>query len=459
MMTASHGDSARLKRSAQYSILKGPLGNLLLRPWFDGLALWAITRWYLPLSRAWAAGLAAEGSPESFFAALGRAPSASIAKTLRRLEARRAAYDAAAESWEEDLFGPGARGAEALVAAERGRHDAAHRLMAGRALLLPLHLRRALPPIRWEIATPEQVAARHGPRLGAPGTAFPAPGDLAVERSRVLPGAHGPEYWLRFTSTVLGDRVWARVREPPEVANPPTLIFLHGIMMEPEFWHDLADELGGLVRRGLRLICPEGPWHGRRRLAGWYGGEPVMGRGPLGLIEVFQAWVAETAALIDWARQTSRGPVAVGGVSLGTLTSQLVATAARDWPPRLHPDALLLVATSGDLLELVRDGDLGRAVGLSRRIRARGWTEAELARWLPLLAPRGRPALPADGIVMLLGERDRVTPYAGGLALARAWSVPRENLFQRRRGHFSVSLGLGSDPAPVDRLAALLGVA
>ena len=52
-----------------------------------------------------------------------------------------------------------------------------------------------------------------------------------------------------------------------------------------------------------------------------------MGRGPLGFIALFQAWVAEVAALIAWARQTSDGPVAVGGVSLGALAAQMVAMA------------------------------------------------------------------------------------------------------------------------------------
>ena len=43
-------------------ILKGPLGRLILRPWFDRLALWLIVRWYLPLSRGWAGARAIAAS-------------------------------------------------------------------------------------------------------------------------------------------------------------------------------------------------------------------------------------------------------------------------------------------------------------------------------------------------------------------------------------------------------------
>jgi len=51
---------------------------------------------------------------------------------------------------------------------------------------------------------------------------------------------------------------------------------------------------------------------------------------------------------------------------------------------------------------------------------------------------------------------DAVTPYEGGRALAQAWGVPPSNRFVRWQGHFSVSLGLYRDPAPLDRLVAVL---
>jgi hypothetical protein len=61
-----------------------------------------------------------------------------------------------------------------------------------------------------------------------------------------------------------------------------------------------------------------------------------------------------------------------------------------------------------------------------------------------------------ERIVMVLGEADDLTPFAGGSALARRWQIPAENLFLRPQGHFSVALGLLCDPAPIDRLLAIV---
>ncbi len=52
---------------------------------------------------------------------------------------------------------------------------------------------------------------------------------------------------------------------------------------------------------------------------------------------------------------------------------------------------------------------------------------------------------------MLLGRRDVVAPFEGGRALAERGRIPPENLFLQRRGHFSVSVSLGVETAPVDR--------
>jgi hypothetical protein len=227
--------------------------------------------------------------------------------------------------------------------------------------------------------------------------------------------------------------------------------------MEPEFFRGHSALMDRLAGGGLRLIRPEAPWHGRRRPAGWYGGEPTIARGPLGMLDNFAAWVAEVGALVRWARETSRGPVAVGGISLGALTSQLVVTASRHWPEEARPDALLLVATSEAVLEAGSGSSLGRALGAPERLDAAGWTAAKLERWRPLLEPVGPPAVDPRRIVMVLGRADDVTPYAGGAALAARWGVPRENLFERPQGHFSVSLGMSPDSAPVRRFAQVLG--
>ena len=462
-MTRSYeAGPAHLPRSAEYRILRGPLGELLLRPWYDRLAVRAIGRWVLPLSRAWAAGLASGGSLEPFLTSLGRGNAAALERALAGrflslLAARRDAYEAAAAAWAESLFAPGSPPPAELVARQLARQTAAHRFMAARLAAVPLNLRRPLPAVRWQVASPARTARDHEARLASTSGAFPAPAAVKVERSHALPGPFGDEHWLRFASPVLGDTAWARVYAPAGAENPPSLIFLHGLAMENEMWRDMADPVGGLQGRGLRIIRPEGPWHGRRRLSGWYGGEPALGRGPLGLIELVQAWVAEIAVLIAWARRTSRGPVAIGGVSLGGLAAPMIVSAARHWPDGLRPDAAFLVATSGSPLEVAEHGSLTRAIGLWPRIQAAGWDEAALDRWRPLLEPDGEPGVAPEKIVMLLGRHDEVIPFAGGQALARLWGVPGDNLFLQPRGHFSASLSLGREPAPLERLLALLG--
>ena len=195
-----------------------------------------------------------------------------------------------------------------------------------------------------------------------------------------------------------GTTAWAHVYTPAERADPASVIYLHGIVMETEMWQGIADPVTELAGRGIRVIRPEGPWHGRRRVAGLYGGEPVMARGPAGMIELFEAWIAELGALIAWARSTSNGPVAIGGVSLGALTAQLAASVAPAWPEALRPDALLLVTTTGLVLDALREGALARAIGAGDALDRGG-----------LAGRRHRPARPVAGAARgLFGPRRAV---------------------------------------------------
>lgn len=447
---------ARLPKIGEYEILQGLLGDLVLRPWFDWVILRSVAHGYFPLSRAWAAAQVAGKSFDRFLEALPGTgfPREPILWAMKQVERRRQSYESARRRWETVFFGPTDSREETRVAAELTRHSSAHDYMLSRYAFLPFVGR--LPPVRWQVATPQEVQARHGERLAAPATAFPAPEPPPVETSRAVPGAYGPEQWLRFGSPLLGDTAWARVSTPEGVADPPTVIFLHGVAMENDMWRGSADILTNGLVGPVRVIRPEGPWHGRRRAANWYGGEPVLGRGPIGLIELFQAWVSEIAVMVHWARQTSRGPVALGGVSLGALASQLAAVVAGRWPEALVPDALFLVATSGAILDVAHQGSLTRAVRLQSQIEASGWTLDELGRWRALLEPAGPPAMGAERVVMVIGESDDLTHHAGGATLARAWGLPEENLFSRPQGHFSVSLGLLRDRAPVARLAEIL---
>src|SRR3546814_1645594 len=69
------------------------------------------------------------------------------------------------------------------------------------------------------------------------------------------------------------------------------------------------------------------PWHGRRRPEGWFGGEPVLGRAPLSLLDFFHAAPIEAGLWVAKAREMFGGPVALGGVSLGALVAETAAAA------------------------------------------------------------------------------------------------------------------------------------
>jgi pimeloyl-ACP methyl ester carboxylesterase len=207
---------------------------------------------------------------------------------------------------------------------------------------------------------------------------------------------------------------------------------------------------------GVRVVQPTLPWHGRRTRPGSYGGEPFLATAPLGALDLFQAAAQETAVLVGWARATSAGRVAIGGVSLGALIGQLVASRADQWPATHRPDAAYLVTHSGSLASVAVEGVLSRRVGVPAAMARAGWTEAEVARWLPLIEPGAVPAIEPGRIVSVLGTADRVTPFESGRALARSWALPAANLFVYPQGHFSMPVWLVRHDDPLRRLLAIL---
>jgi pimeloyl-ACP methyl ester carboxylesterase len=441
------------------NLLTRPGAGILLRPWFDRVTLSWMVRLYFPLSRAWAAGLAAADDVAAFAAEvpLRDVPAGAVRPALSLLARRSRDLAVAEEAWSEAAFGDVSRGGEALERAERRRRAVAQAWMLSRGAFLPLLTVRRPPAVRWAIAGPERVAARHGARLAGTEAAFPVPEVPPVAESCSFRGRCGDVSWLRFESpSRIGDTAWAQVYSPYGARQPPTLIFLHGVAMESEFFVETSDPVNALAEDGIRVVRPEAPWHGRRRLRSYYGGEPIFAWGPMALIDLLQAWLAELVVLIAWARATSTGPVAVGGLSLGALASQLAATAACTWPAALRPDVLFLAATSGDLMAVTMTGSLPAGLGLPERLRKAGWTRSGIARWLPLVAPGDEPAVDPQHIVMLLGRRDDVTPFRGGRALAERWGVPRQNRFENGRGHFTVLMGLNRDRSPLSRLQAVL---
>lgn len=449
---------ARLPPPLELRLLGGRPGQVLLRPWFDRVSIHWVTQVFFPISRAWAAARMADGSRAAFLERLPLAspPKALIDPLLEAVAAAEARYQVALARWEDLFFAGRTPAAATLIEAESAREQAAQALMIARVYAFPLRLARRLPQVAFDIATESEVEAAHAHRLDGPAAAFPAPRPVALTASHAVGGAYGRVSWLRWPSP-LGDTAWARVYTPEDAADPPTLIHLHGIGMEMEMWRDQADPVNALAASdGIRVIRPEGPWHGKRMLTGYHGGEPALAFAPKGYLDLIAAWVDEIGQLIAWARGTSRGPIAIAGLSLGALTGQIVATAAAHWPRALQPEVMFLVCTSGDIVEVSFQGAFARGLGVVDALAAQGWTHEKLVRWRNLLEPQGEPVMPPQRRVMLLARHDSVTPYGGGLALSRRWQVPSANLFVTERGHFSTPLGLHQDDSPLRRAVELL---
>ncbi len=442
------------------NVLRSPLGWLLAKPWFDWAFLRLLTGALLPTARLFAAaeanGFDAERLIADHPAIRDRVALPELREhlaALARLRVPMAETEAATRA--------ATRGdvpVTEIAAADRARRGAAADYLLARAKLF--HAARPVPPVAF--ATPDEaaLAAWLAPWHDRPEALFAAPDPMpAVHASPAFPlGGGSVTRLLQFDSPApwLEGPVLARVYEPAGAVDPPTYIHCHGIGIESDQMPEGAEEILGLVGRGVRVVRLVAPWHGRRRPIGQWSGERFLATAPLGAIEFFAAVARELAVLTHWARANSKGRVAIGGISLGALSAQIAAARATGWPASLRPDALLLIGTSSPLDRIAYDGALTRRLGVGRALAARDWTPERLAPWQRFTDPAEPPAVDPAAIVMVLGRVDDVTPYAGGAALAERWQVPARNRFVRWQGHFTVELGLIPDDTPLKRMAEIM---
>lgn len=425
--------------------------NILWRPGLDAAVTAGLCRWLFPLSRAWAATLAAaDAEAAAHDLGLPRVPGA-LKRSLPLLHERQAVYRRESQTFAQTVFSGAA--AEEIAAVAEAWDRAAFRLIRGSTALATIPLLNRYPPIRWEIAGARAVEASHGDRLRAPAAAFRLPDPPPPIEVSTPVRRHGRlERWLRTTSPVLGDPIVAHVYEPAEPADRPTIVFCDGLFIESEMRPDPRDCLSLLVASGFRVLRYEAPWHGRRRPDGWFGGEPVLGRAPLSLLDFFHAAPVEAGIWIAKARELYGDPVGLGGVSLGALIAETATAAASTWPKENVPDGLFLVTPAGELPRVALEGSLTCGLGFDRALSEAGWDESALRNWLSLVAPDMPPAVPGERIVAVLGEEDRLTHYEDAAALLQRWNTPENNLFRGHQGHFTANLRLLTDRRPFRRL-------
>lgn len=444
-------------------VLKSPLGKLIARPWFDRFIAYLLERWFFPLSRLWAAARAAGGDVDEFVKHVPlNQPSASQRKKIRHaldyFERCRLKAFSTEQLWHDYYFGEADVPENRLPIVEEMRLDFRTAYNMSRRSFIALR-KLVITSVFMDPPTPEQVAERFGANGESVESLFSLPAQFPeVEISRSLPTATGRDCWLRFPSPsqTLDDLVYARVHEPVGIENPPTLIFGHGICVEFDHYHQLIDEVTELTRMGVRVIRPEAPWHGRRVLPGHYGGEQLLSTTPDSMFNFLSAQHQEWATIINWARTTSTGPVAIGGSSLGAQTAKAIAVRASAWPAELQPDALLAITHSQHMYEAALEGSLSDIWNLGGSLRAKGWQKDTEKTWLAKLDPVGQPCMRGDHIISVIGDRDTVTPNTLVLGQLDDWGVPAANRFHYDRGHFTIPLGMINDDSVLVTFANML---
>lgn len=429
--------------------------------WFDPVSSWALRRLFVPSSLLWAAAEQAGTSVEHFFDAAQLPKKSANEKKLAEALIQTASVRAIAQKkeaeWQQAFFGNSTAGPDARREIEASRYAASHAYNLTRRHF-GFMLRSDPPKIKSQTQSPEEIAAIYGSQFEHLSLNGIAGGSTEIEVSKSVERAAGVDYWLRFQSpsALLGDTVYARVLEPHGVKNPPTIIFGHGICIEFDHWRGLIDEARTLRAEGFRVIRPVAPWHGRRRPLGSFGGQPMMTRIPGGLFDAFTGAAQEWAVIANWARQTSSGPLAYGGTSLGALIAQFAAEKIGERDARLRADGLFLITHSGRMTDATFHGDMANLLGVDLNAEQQGWSRERIEAGLGLLDPALLPAVDPKRIVTVLGKRDRITPYASGLSLIDSWGVPDENRFVWDRGHFSMPLTMIRNPAPVARFREVM---
>jgi pimeloyl-ACP methyl ester carboxylesterase len=429
--------------------------------WFDPVSSWALRRLFVPSSLLWAAAEQAGTSAERFLDIAGlskrRISAKKLDEALRQTAAARGHAAQTEADWQAAFFGGGSESAEALREIEAARFAASHAYNLTRRHFGFL-LRSDPPRIRSATQTPDEIAAIYGADFERLSLADVANATAQVEVSKPVERAAGTDYWLRFQSpsSLLGDTVYARVLEPRGVANPPTVIFGHGICIEFDHWRGLIDEARTLRAEGFRVIRPVAPWHGRRRPPGSFGGQPMMARIPGGLFDAFTGAAQEWAVIANWVRGKWDTPLAFGGTSLGALIAQFAAEKIGERSERLRPEGLFLITHSGRMTDATFNGDMAGLLGVDLNAAEHGWNRERIEAGLGLLDPARLPAVKPERIVTVLGKRDRITPFASGLSLIDSWGVPDANRFVWDRGHFSMPLTMIRNPAPVARFREVM---
>lgn len=421
----------------------------------DPMTIGALKRWWFPAARIWAAANGAEGDAIAAAEALPprsqrRIQSKAARLALQKNESARQTSIEAEAAWRAVVLEGGEGDPAAL---ETSRRRAASRHLAMHGPLAAAVGRRGVVPVAWAMPAPG----------GAPITAdrFLAPDDLHdVQAGPIFREGTLLRQWIsaRAETDLPGDRAYARASWPAEDPIAGALVVGSGVGVEWDAFVRMRrdyDFANGFTEHGLAVVELVSPGHGLRRAVHLYGGESFFQGAPVTAGASLAAQVRETARWIAWAKQAWDRPAGLFGVSMSSFAAQLALTHAGRWPEAARPDAAMLMAHSGNLMDITQ-GSLSSALGLPKALQAAGWTAAHLEPWAGALEPGVVLATPSERIISLTGKLDGVTPFAGGEAVREMWAIPNANRFTYRHGHMGLPLRAMLDAAAARRLAEVL---
>jgi pimeloyl-ACP methyl ester carboxylesterase len=299
----------------------------------------------------------------------------------------------------------------------------------GRSDRLPHHERLA------RLALVRDAYARAGEGFFAP----PAPIRPLVRRVRPLPdGGEVVDLSWRSDSTPFLDELRDAyvAHEANRVAHArlfagarprPAVILVHGYLGGRYGVEEVAWPIAWMVRRGLDVALPVLPFHAARARA--QGGPPPLpAADPRYTNEGFRQAIFDLRALAGWLRARGAPAVGVMGMSLGGYTTALLATVADD------------LAFAVPVIPLASIADVARDQGrLGSRHEAQAQHRA-LEEANRVVSPLARPGrVPADRVLVVGAEVDRITPIAHAERLARHFAAP----LHRLPGSHLVQLGRG----------------
>lgn len=219
-----------------------------------------------------------------------------------------------------------------------------------------------------------------------------------------------PDYLATATNTTAHARMFRAADRPG-----PAVIAIHGYGAGHAHLEELLWPIGGWRRRGLDVVLPVLPFHGRRGDPGRRATPGFPAADPRFTNEGFRQTVHDLTSLIGWLRAEGHGPIGLAGMSLGGYTAALLAT--------LLPE-LSFVAM---VIPLASIADFARAQG---RLGI-GPTADAVHRGLEAVyrptSPFSRPSLVAADRVRIVAARgDRITGLAHAARLGAHFGVEPE---------------------------------